>query len=342
MFHIANPEYLFAMIIIPILVVLFILTQRKKRKSLADFGESHVISHLMPLVSKRRPVLKFAIILTSLALIIFAIARPQFGARLREVKTEGVEIIIALDVSNSMEAQDIRPNRLEAAKRSLGKMLDNLKNDKIGLIVFAGDAFTQVPITTDYTSTKMFVETLSTNMIQQQGTAIGKAIRLAIKSYSPDNEKKKVLIIITDGENHEENPLEAVAEAKEKGIVTYTIGLGDTKGSPIPVKGSSDFRKDRSGNVIMTRLDEDMLVKIAEAGEGKYIRANNSKFGLSTLYDEIGKLDKSELESLIYSEYEDAFQYVIFLALLLLIIDFVILNRKNKKLEKFKIFNLRS
>jgi Ca-activated chloride channel homolog len=342
MFHLANPEYLFALIIIPILVVMFIFTQRKKRKSIGQFGDYLIINKLMPLVSKRRPVLKFSILLLSLAFIIFSVARPQFGAKLREVKTEGVEIIIALDVSNSMLAEDIKPNRLDAAKRALGKMLDNLKNDKIGLIVFAGEAFVQVPITTDYTSTKIFLESLSTNLIQQQGTAIGEAVRLAIKSFSPDNEKRKVLIIITDGENHEQNPLEAVAEAKEKGILTYTIGLGDTKGTPIPLEGTSDFRKDNSGNVIMTRLDENMLRQIAEAGDGKYIRANNTKFGLSALYDEIEKLDKSELESRVYSEYEDVFQYIIFLALILLIIDFIILNRKNKQLEKVKIFNLRS
>jgi len=342
MFHIANPEYLFALVIIPILILMFIFTQRKKKKSLDQFGDYHVISNLMPLVSKRRPVIKFSIVLTALALVIFAIARPQFGAKLREVKTEGVEIMIALDVSNSMLAEDIKPNRLDAAKRSIGKMLDNLKNDKIGLIVFAGEAFVQVPITTDYTSTKMFLESLSTNLVQQQGTAIAEAIRLSLKSFSPDNEKKKVLIIITDGENHEDDPLTAVAEAKEKGILVYTIGLGDIKGTPIPIEGSSDFRKDNSGNVIMTRLDENLLVQIADAGDGKYIRANNTKFGLSTLYDEIEKLEKSELASRIYSEYEDVFQYIIFLALILLLFDFLILNRKNKQLEKVKIFNLRS
>jgi len=342
MFHIANPEYLLALVIIPILILMFVFTQRKRRKSLDSFGDHHVISNLMPLVSKRRPVLKFSVVLMALALILFAIARPQFGAKLREVKTEGVEIMIALDVSNSMLAEDMKPNRLDAAKRSIGKMLDNLTNDKIGLIVFAGQAFVQVPITTDYTSTKMFLESLTTNMVQQQGTAIGEAIRLAMKSFSPDNEKKKVLIIITDGENHEDNPLDAVAEAKEKGILIYTIGLGDVKGTPIPIEGRSDFRKDNSGSVIMTRLDENMLIQIADAGEGKYIRANNSKFGLATLYEEIEKLDKTELESKIYSEYEDAYQYVIFLALILLLLDFLILNRKNKQLEKVKIFNLRS
>ncbi|MFN8258677.1 MAG: VWA domain-containing protein [Bacteroidales bacterium] len=342
MLHLANPEFLYALIVIPILILVFIISRRKRRKSLEEFGDFQVINKLMPLVSKRRPVIKFSTVLFSLGLVIIALARPQFGAKLREVKTEGVELIIALDVSNSMMAEDIRPNRLEAAKRAIGKMLDNLKNDKIGLIVFAGEAFVQVPITTDYSATKIFLESVSTDMVQQQGTAIAEAIRLAEKSYSPDNEKKKVLIIITDGENHEEDPIEAVTEAKEKGIITYTIGLGDIKGTPIPVQGSSDFRRDLSGNIIMTRLDESMLVNIADAGDGKYIRANNTKFGLSTMYEEIEKLEKSELESRIYSEYEDAFQYFIFLALFFLLIDFIILNRKNKKIEKFKIFNLRS
>ncbi|MDF1548876.1 MAG: VWA domain-containing protein, partial [Bacteroidales bacterium] len=305
-------------------------------------GDRTVIAKLMPLLSRRRPGIKFAMVILALALVIFAASRPQFGSKLKEVKTEGVEIVIALDVSNSMLAEDIKPNRLEAAKRAIGRMLENLDNDKIGLIVFAGSAYTQVPVTTDYTATKMLLSTLSTNVVQEQGTAIGDAIRLAMKSFSPKNEEKKALVIITDGENHEDNPIQAAEEAKEKGIVIYTIGLGDTKGTPIPIPGSSDFRRDRDGKVIMTSLNENMLIDIANATDGKYIRANNTRIGLAALYDEIEKLDKTELESVVYAEYEDVYQYVIFLALLILLFDFVILNRKNKQLEKIKIFNLRS
>lgn len=338
----ANPLFLYALLVIPVLILIYIFTQISKKKSLDRFGDSNVISNLMPLVSKRRGGIKFGIILTVLFLVIVSIARPQFGSKLREVTTEGVEIIIALDVSNSMLAEDIKPNRLEAAKRSISKMLENLDNDKIGLIVFAGNAYTQVPVTTDYTATKMLLSTLSTNMVQEQGTAIGQAIELATKSYSPDNETNKALIVITDGENHEDNPIEAAREAHEKGIVIYTIGLGDTKGTPIPLPGTSNYRKDNDGSVIMTKLNETMLIEIANAAEGKYIRANNMRIGLNALYEEIEKLDKMEMESVVYDEYEDIFQYLIFLAILLLVLDYVILNRKNKKLEKFKIFDLRS
>ena len=276
--------------------------------------------------------------ITALSSLIIAAARPQFGSKLKEVKAEGVEIIIALDVSNSMLAQDIKPNRLEKAKRAIARLLDNLRNDKIGLIVFAGDAYTQVPITTDYTATKMLLSTISTDMVPKQGTAIAEAIRLGIKSFSPDEEVKKVLIIITDGENHEEDPVAAAREAKEKGILVYTIGMGLSKGAPIPLPGQSNYRKDASGRVIMTKLDEATLVKIAAAGGGIYTRANNVKVGLSKLYDEIEKLDKKELETVVYSEYEDSFQYFVGFALFLLLLEFVIMERKNKKLAKVNLF----
>lgn len=340
MLHIANPEYLYALILIPVFILIYIISVHLKKKSMDKFGENQVIKGLIPLVSKRRPTFKFILNMFALALIIIAAARPQFGSKLKEVKTKGVEIIIALDVSNSMLAQDIRPNRLRKAKRAIARLLDNLKDDKIGLIVFAGDAYTQVPITSDYTATKMFLSTINTDFVPKQGTAIGEAIHLAMKSYSPDNDKKKVLIIITDGENHEDNPVEAAKEAKEKGILVYTIGMGLSKGAPIPIKGSSDYRKDRSGKVIITKLDEGSLVKIAQAGGGIYIRANNAKVGLSALYNEIEKLDKTELETKVYSEYEDTFQYFIGFALFFLLLDFVILEKKNKKLEKIKLFNI--
>ena len=341
MLHLANPEYLNVLILIPVFTLIYIISVRLKKKSLAKFGESQVIEGLIPLVTKRRPLFKFIFMMIALALIIIAAARPQFGSKLKEVKTKGVEIIIALDVSNSMLAEDIRPNRLRKAKRAIARLLDNLKDDKIGLIVFAGDAYTQVPITSDYTATKMFLSTINTDFVPKQGTAIGEAIHLAMKSYSPDNDKKKVLIIITDGENHEDNPVKAATEAKEKGILVYTIGMGLSKGAPIPIKGSSDYRKDRNGKVIITKLDEGTLVKVAQAGGGIYIRANNAKVGLSNLYNEIEKLEKTELETKVYSEYEDTFQYFIGFALFFLLLEFIILEKKNKKLDKIKLFNIK-
>jgi len=341
MFHFANQEFLYALILIPVFIVLYIINVRLKRKSMDKFGDYDVIKNLIPLLSKRRPLLKFILMTTALAALIIAAARPQFGSKLKEVKAEGVEIIIALDVSNSMLAEDIKPNRLEKAKRAIARMLDNLRNDKIGLIVFAGEAYTQVPITTDYTATKMLLSTISTDMVPKQGTAIAEAIRLGIKSFSPDNEVKKVLIIITDGENHEEDPIQAAEEAKEKGILVYTIGMGLSKGVPIPLPGKSNFRKDANGNVIMTKLDEATLVKIAAAGGGIYTRANNVKVGLAQLYKEIEKLDKKEMETVVYSEYEDSFQYFVGFALFLLLLEFMIMERKNKKLAKLNLFEIK-
>ncbi len=241
-----------------------------------------------------------------------------------------------------MLAQDIKPDRLSAAKRSISRMLEQLDNDKIGLIVFAGKAYTQVPVTTDYTATKMLLSTINTNVVSEQGTAIGEAIKLASKSFTPDEDASKVLVIITDGENHEDNPVEAAKLAAQKGIIIYTIGLGDIKGSPIPTGRGSNYRKDNRGHVIMSKLDEKTLVDIASAAKGKYIRANNIRIGLKTLYKEIDKLDKKEMESVVFDEYEDFFQYLVGFALFILLIDYLIMDRKNRKLEKLKIFNLRN
>ena len=341
MFHFANQEFLYLLILIPVFIILYAVSVRLKRKSMDKFGDYEVIKTLIPLLSQRRPLFKFILLVTALALLIIAAARPQFGSKLKEVKAEGVEIIIALDVSNSMLAEDIKPNRLEKAKRAIARMLDNLHNDKIGLIVFAGDAYIQVPITTDYTATKMMLSTISTDMIPKQGTAIAYAIRLAMRSFSPDDEVKKVLIIITDGENHEDDPIVAAQEAREKGILVYTIGMGLAKGAPIPLPGKSNFRKDANGNVIMTKLDEPTLVKIAAAGGGIYTRANNVKVGLQQLYKEIEKLDKKEMETVVYSEYEDSFQYFVGFALFLLLLEFIIMERKNKKLARLNLFEVK-
>jgi Ca-activated chloride channel homolog len=344
MFQFANPQYLYSLLSIPLLVLLYVLIYMQKKKSLEKFGDIAVISKLMPLASKRRHVFKFILLLLSLVLLIFAIARPQYGIKLREVKTEGIEIIIALDVSNSMLAEDndSKTNRLEVAKRAINKLLDKLEDDKIGLIVFAGSAFMQVPVTTDYTATKMMLSSINPGMIQEQGTAIGDAINLAMKAFDPKNDKQKVLIVITDGENHLDNPVEMASKAADIGIKVYTIGIGDPKGSPIPISGGSEFRKDNNGDVIITKLDETMLMDIASAGNGKYIRASGAQFGLMSIYNDIEKLDKTELGTAKFSEYEDVYQYLIFLALIFLFIDFGIMNRKNKHLEKFKLFNLRN
>ncbi|MBW8325160.1 MAG: VWA domain-containing protein [Prolixibacteraceae bacterium] len=340
MFRIANPEYLYALLVIPVLIALFWYSRIRRKQALALFGQKEILSVLMPNVSSGRPVLKFVILMLALGSIIIAIARPQFGSKLKTEKRKGIELIIALDVSNSMMAEDIEPNRLERSKRAISQLVDKLSNDKIGLIVFAGDAYTQLPITADYVSAKLFLNSISTNIVPTQGTAIGAAIELGMKSFNPQFQGSKAMIIITDGENHEDDAIGAAKAAAEQGIVIYTIGMGLPQGGPIPdySNGMKSYRKDREGNTVVTKLDEPMLQKIAEAGKGAYIRANNAQVGLNNLFNEVNKMEKSELETQIYADYDDKFQYFIGLALFLILLDFMVLERKNKYLKNFKLF----
>lgn len=340
MFRIANPEYLYALLVIPVLIALFWYSRIRRKQALALFGQKEILWVLMPNVSSGRPVLKFVILMLALGSIIIAIARPQFGSKLKTEKRKGIELIIALDVSNSMMAEDIEPNRLERSKRAISQLVDKLSNDKIGLIVFAGDAYTQLPITADYVSAKLFLNSISTNIVPTQGTAIGAAIELGMKSFNPQFQGSKAMIIITDGENHEDDAIGAAKAAAEQGIVIYTIGMGLPQGGPIPdySNGMKSYRKDREGNTVVTKLDEPMLQKIAEAGKGAYIRANNAQVGLNNLFNEVNKMEKSELETQIYADYDDKFQYFIGLALFLILLDFMVLERKNKYLKNFKLF----
>lgn len=340
MFRFAHIEYLYALAIIPVLIILFWVARRRRKKALDRFGQQETIKQLMPNVSHSRPILKFIIWLLAISSLIIAIARPQFGSKLKTVKKEGVELIIGLDVSNSMLAEDIQPNRLERAKRAISRLVDNLNDDKIGLIVFAGDAYTQLPITTDYPSAKLFLNAVNTDIVPRQGTAIGAAIELASVSFSPQFEGNKAIIIITDGENHEDDAIGAAQAAAKKGIVVHTIGMGLPQGGPIPVyrNGQRDYRKDKEGNVVVTKLNEEMLQQIAAAGDGIYVRANNAQVGLNTLFNEIDKMEGAEMESLVYSDYEDQFQWFLGFSILMLLVDFLILERKNKYLKNIKLF----
>jgi len=340
MFRIANPEYLYALLVIPALIAFFWYSRIKRKKALALFGQKEILSVLMPNVSAGRPILKFIVLMLALASIIVGIARPQFGSKLKTEKRKGIELIVALDVSNSMMAEDIQPNRLERAKRAISQLVDKLSNDKIGLIVFAGDAYIQLPITADYVSAKLFLNSISPNMVPTQGTAIGAAIELGVKSFNPQFAGSKAMIIITDGENHEDDAVGAAKAAAEKGIFIYTIGMGLPQGGPIPdfSNGMRNYRKDKNGNTIVTKLDEPMLQKIAEAGKGAYVRANNAQVGLNNLFNEVDKMQKSELESQIYADYDDQFQYFIGFGLLLILLDFLILERKNKYLKNYRLF----
>lgn len=343
MFRFANSEYLWALLVIPVLTLFFVWSRIKRRQLLRKFGNEDTISQLMPFASRFRPVLKFAVLMLALASVIIGIARPQFGAKLKKVKREGIELIIALDVSNSMMAEDIKPNRLDRAKLAISRLVDRLKDDKIGLIVFAGDAYTQLPITTDYNSAKLFLNSINTQIVPKQGTAIGAAISLAERSFTPDSKSNKAIIVITDGENHEDDAVAAAKAAAEKGIVIHTIGMGLPQGSPIPVlrNGQTEYLKDGSGNVVVTKLDEATLEKVAAAGGGIYIRANNAQVGLNTLLDEINKLQKTEMDAMIYSEYNDQFQYFFAIGLFLIILEFLILERKNRYLKNINLFSVK-
>ncbi|MGE5393224.1 MAG: vWA domain-containing protein [Candidatus Saccharibacteria bacterium] len=340
MFRFANPEYLYALLLIPALMIFFLYSRIKRRKAMAKFGQREILSVLMPDASKARPVLKYFLLLLALTSIIIGIARPQFGSQLKNVKREGIEIMIALDVSNSMMAEDIEPNRLERSKRAISQLVDKLSDDKIGLIVFAGEAYTQLPITSDYVSAKLFLNSISTQIVPTQGTAIGAAIDLAAKSFTPQFVGNKVIIVITDGENHEDDALGAAARAAEEGIVVHTIGLGSPKGALIPdySNGQKGYKKDSKGNTIVTKLDEQMLQKIAQAGKGMYIRANNTQMGLNALFNEVNKMEKTELESQVYADYDEKFQYFIGFGLFLILLDFIVLERKNKYLKNIKLF----
>ncbi len=345
MFRFEHNEILYALLLIPILIIWFIIVLKLRKKALNSFGDSVLVKTLMPDVSLVRYKWKFILSILAITFLILAAANPQIGSKLKEVKRKGVEVIIALDVSNSMLAEDIKPNRLAAAKHEISKLIDKLSGNNIGLVVFAGDAYTQLPVTNDYSAAKMFLSAINTNIVPVQGTAIGKAIEQAEKSFKTDDSKNKALIIITDGENHEDDAIEIAKEAHKKGIIINTIGLGSQKGTPIPVYdrfGRKDYRKDKDGNIIMTKLNEKLLADIAKAGGGSFIVADNSGFGLSKIVETVDKMDKQEFDSKIYSDYEDRFQYFAGLSLFFLLLEIVLLERKNKHLKDIDIFRVDS
>jgi Ca-activated chloride channel homolog len=343
MFRFVHPVFLYFLLIIPLLIGLFIITRIKRSRMLKQYGDIKIIASLMPEASKERAIGKFILVMVSFALLVLIIAEPQFGSRLQEVKRKGVEIIIALDVSNSMLAEDLQPSRLERAKQSISKMVDQLDNDKLGLVVFAGDAYTQLPITSDYVSAKMFLSAISPNIVPKQGTAIGSAINLAAKSFDSNSPLQKCIILITDGENHEDDAVAAAQEASKNGIIVHAIGIGLPEGSPIPISSDnsgSSFRKDDQGNVIISKLDEGLLTQIAAAGKGKYVRASQAQMGLNTILDEISKMQKGEIEAKIYADYEEQFQPVTAIALFILLLEVIVLERKNKWMKNIHLFTV--
>ena len=343
LFRFANPDILYLLLLLPVLVIVYIFNEIRKKKALGRLGDINLVTSLVPELSKTRSVIKFTLQFIAITAGIIMLARPQFGSKIEDVKKQGVEVIIALDVSNSMLAEDIQPDRLTRAKQAITRLVDHLENDKIGLIVFAGDAYTQIPVTTDYISAKMFLSTIGPNMVPKQGTAIGLAIDLGIRSFSPGDGKSKAMIIITDGENHEDNPMSNAEDASKNGIVIHTIGIGSTDGVPVPVivNGKKDYLKDIEGNTVITKLDEDILKKIAISTGGSYVRASNSNIGLDQIYSEIKKMKTEELESSMYTEYNDQFQIFAALFLFLIFFDFLIMDRKNRKLANIRLFKFK-
>jgi len=338
MVEFAHPERLFLLTAILIFISVFIFARHLRTKALSKYGDKNLIIKLMPDVSNVRPILKFVFLMLALFFLIFAWARPRIPAKLESEQQEGVELIIALDVSNSMLAEDIKPTRLEKAKLAIGKLLNNLEHDKIGLLVFAGKAYVQVPITADYSAALMFLSATTTNIAPVPGTNIGSAIDLAIKSFSPLSSAGKAIIIITDGEDHEEAAIEAAQRAAQEGIVVHTIGMGSPQGSTLPVeKGSTEFRRDRNGNIILSKLNEVLLQQVAAAGGGVYVRATNSQIGLDLIYEEINKMQKEEYEAK-YSDYDELFQYFIAFALFFIVLDILVLEKRNKYLKNLKLF----
>lgn len=337
MFRFEEPTYLYLLAALPLIAILRWVLERKQLKRLKLFGDPTLLRHLMPDVSKMRPVVKFWILLAAMALIIVMMARPQMGTRISHEKRTGIESIIAMDISNSMLAEDVTPSRLDRTKMMVENLVDNFTDDKIGLIVFAGDAFVQLPITSDYVSAKMFLSEIEPSLIATQGTDIATAINMAANSFTQQQGVGKAIIVITDGEDHEGGALEAAKAAKKKGMRVYVLGVGSDKGAPIPL-GNGDYMKDRTGNTVMTKLNEEMCRQIAEAGGGAYIHVDNNTNAQRQLDSELAKLSKKEMQSTIYSDYDEQFQAFGIIAIILLILEICILESKNPIARRLNIF----
>ncbi|HDQ00232.1 MAG TPA: VWA domain-containing protein [bacterium] len=337
MIRFATQYYLHLLWLVPILVVFYMLVFRWKKNALARFGQLELIQKLTMSISKKRQLIKVCLLIVAMILMILSLARPQLGTQLEQVKREGVDILIAIDVSLSMKAEDIKPNRLEKAKHAVGNFINMLQGDRVGILAFAGEAFVQCPLTLDYGAAKMFLEILDTDLIPTPGTAIGESILLAVKTFEQRERKHKVLLLITDGEDHAGEPLKAAEVAEKDGVVIYTVGIGSVKGVPIPMYNESGrnigFKKDREGQVVTSKLDELTLEKIALQTGGKYYRASGAESELDKIYDEISKMEKKELASLKFSQYEDRFQYILIVAIILLIVEVFISERKKVTLD---------
>lgn len=337
MFRFENPAFLYLLIIIPVIIVIRLLEMCKRKLKLKKFGDLSLLKQLMPDVSSSRKSLKFWLMIAALALLIVMLARPQMGTKISQEKRKGIEVIISLDISNSMRAEDVVPSRLDKSKMLVENMVDNFTNDKVGLVVFAGDAFIQLPITSDYVSAKMFLQNTDPSLIATQGTDLAGAIELSSKSFTQQDKVGRAILIITDGEDHEGGAIEAAEKARKNGIRVFVLGVGSTKGSPVP-DGNGGYMKDNSGQEVISALNEEMCKQVAQAGGGAYIHVDNTSLAQRQLNDELTKLQKGDISSVVYSEYDEQFQAVGILVLILLIIEMLILERKNPFFKKIKLF----
>ncbi len=333
MLNFAQAQYLFLLLLIPFFFIFYAVMLKLRRRRIRRFGDESLVKEIMPSSSVSKGWVKTVLFSAAFFFFVIGLSRPQIGAKLKEHQTKGVEIMIALDVSNSMLAQDYSPNRLERAKLSISRLVDKLRDDRIGLIVFAGNSFVQLPITTDYVSAKMFLNSISTESVPVQGTAIGDAINTAVRSFSAQSEKSRAVVIITDGENHEDDPVAAAKQAAELGVRIFTIGVGSPEGQPIPVDG--ELLRDRNGEIVVSRLDEKVLQDVAEAGNGVYVRAGNREFGLAPVVERIRQMDEEEFSSVIFEEFDEQYMYFFAIALVLLVIEMLIGERRAKK----RLFN---
>jgi Ca-activated chloride channel family protein len=341
-FRFENSLFLYGLLLVPIMVLIFLMALNWRKKALNKIAEKGLQNIVLPQLSSAKIIWRFTFWCLAMVLLIIAIANPQFGTKLEEIKREGIDIMIALDVSNSMKAQDLQPNRLENAKQSIGRLINNLNDDRIGIIVFAGQSYVQLPITTDYSSAKLFLQSISCDMIPAQGTAIGSAIELAIESFDPKSSASKSIIVITDGENHEDDAVKAATAAAEKGIIVHTIGMGSESGLPLPLVVNGNivgYRKDNEGNTVVSKLNTALLKEIAVSGKGIFVQAGKSQSSLNVVMDELNKMDKKEYASKRYTDYEGRFQFFIAAAILLLISESMLSERKSKFLQKLNLFN---
>ena len=337
MFRFENPQYLTLLLALAVLVLLHYYAMYRQKRNLRRYGDPELLKDLLIDVSKVRPELKFWLSIAALACFIIALARPQYGTKIETRERQGIEAIVCLDVSNSMMAQDVKPNRLDKAKMMLSNMVDGMKDDKVGLVVFAGQAFTQLPITSDYVSAKMFLETISPQMIAVQGTDVAAAINLAMRSFTQQENVSRAIFLITDGEDNEGGAVEAAKEAASRGVRVYILGIGDPAGAPIPMPGSNQYITDEEGNVVVSKLNEDMCREIAQAGNGSYIYVDNSSSAQEKLSEQVDRLAKAKMESQIYSESDEQYQGFIILGLIFLLMDIFIMERQNHRIQISKL-----